>query len=278
MNLQMLYYFIQVAKEQSISKAATSLLISQPALSKQIKKLEAVLGFHVLQRSSKGTKLTERGEALFQDLAPHFSHIHRAVEKHMDRETIYLGCTPIESSYYLPNQYRELQSMNVTISDVLDNDKDLIPLMFETKLDAAIIQDIPSHKGLLSQFLFEDQFEVAVPVDHRLAKQSKVSINECLVETLILPPSNTPLYKRVMALIEQRKVEPKEVIETSWHNVVGFTAARAGIAFIPGMMAKHIELRGVRFLPIADYALTRNLYLFSVNRSILDVLVYVLSA
>ncbi|HLR65583.1 MAG TPA: LysR family transcriptional regulator [Virgibacillus sp.] len=278
MNLQTLYYFIQVAKEQSLSKAATKLFVSQPALSKQIKKLEGVLGFSVLKRSSKGIGLTERGEALFRDLEPLFWDVHRTIEKHMNHETIHLGCTPLESSYYLPRKYQGLQSANVTISDVLDNDKDLIPRLFETKLDAAIIQDIPSYKGLFSQFLFKDQFEVAVPVDHWLANQSKVSIDECLAEKLILTPSSTPLYQRVMTLIEQRKVAPKEVIETSWHNVMGFTAAGVGIAFVPGMMTTHIELRGIRFLPIHDYALTRDLYLFSVNRSILDVLVYAFSA
>ncbi|QQK76207.1 LysR family transcriptional regulator [Salicibibacter cibarius] len=278
MNLQMLYYFIQVAKEQSITKAATKLFISQPALSKQIKKLEGVLGFLVLRRSSKGIELTERGEALFQDLEPLFSDVHRAIEKHMDHETIHLGCAPTESSYYLPAHYRRLHSANVIIPDVLDNDKDLIPLLFDTKLDAAIIQDVPSYKGLFSHFLFEDQFEIAVPIDHQLAKQSKVSIDECLAETLILPLSSTPLHQRVMTLIEQRKVTPKKVMETSWHNVVAFTAGGYGISFIPGIMANYIELRGVRFLPIVDYTPTRNLYLFSVNRSILDVLVYALSA
>lgn len=278
MNLQMLHYFIQVAKEQSISKAAAKLFITQPALSKQMKKLEGVLGFPVLRRSSKGIELTKRGKALFHDLEPLFSSVHRTIEKHMDHEKIHLGCTPIESSYYLPLHYRGLQSANVTITDVLDHDKDLIPLLFETELDAAIIQDMPSYKGLFSHFLFKDEFEVAVPIHHRLAEQSNVSIDECLAETLILPPSGSPLYQRVMTLIDVRNVVPKEVIETSWHNVVGFAAAGAGIAFIPGIMATNIERRGVRFLPIIENVLTRDLYLFSVNRSILDVLVYTLSA
>src|SRR5699024_12702897 len=112
-----------------------------------------------------------------------------------------------------------------------------------------------SYKGLFSQFLVKDQFEVAVPVEHCLDNQSKVSIDECLAEKLILTPSSTPLYQRVMTLIEQRKVAPKEVIETSWHNVMGFTAAGVGIAFVPGMVTTQIEIRGIRVLPGQDYTL-----------------------
>lgn len=277
MDLQMFDYFIRVAKEQSLSKAAEKLFISQPALSKRMKNLEVFLGFRVFRRTSRGIELTEKGEGLYWDLDPHFTQIHQNIGKHMDRKAINIGCTPETSIYYLSDHYQEMKTANVMIKKVTDDDQAFIPLLLDTEIDAAIIQDISQHKHLYSHFLFEDPFFAAIPVEHPLAGQEAVTIDECLGETLIVPPTDTPLYKQITQIAEHKKIQPKEWIETSWQNIIGFVAAGAGIAFSPGIMATHIEHRGIRFLPLHDYTLSRNLYLFAVNQTILNILVYKLS-
>lgn len=70
MNLQKLEYFRMVAREKSITGAATKLFISQPALTKQIKSLEAELGFPLLIRFSYGIELTEKGQQFLKDIEP----------------------------------------------------------------------------------------------------------------------------------------------------------------------------------------------------------------
>ena len=67
MELRVLHYFLAVAREQSISAAAESLHISQPALSTQLKALEAELGKQLLIRGTKGSRkvlLTDEGMIL----------------------------------------------------------------------------------------------------------------------------------------------------------------------------------------------------------------------
>ena len=67
MELRTLHYFLTVAREQSISAAAESLHISQPALSTQLKGMEAELGKQLLIRGTKGSRkvvLTEEGMIL----------------------------------------------------------------------------------------------------------------------------------------------------------------------------------------------------------------------
>lgn len=67
MELRTLHYFLAVAREQSISAAAESLHISQPALSTQLKSMEEELGKQLLIRGTKGSRrvmLTEEGTIL----------------------------------------------------------------------------------------------------------------------------------------------------------------------------------------------------------------------
>lgn len=63
-NLTALRYFISVAEERNFTRAASRLNIAQPALSRQIRKLEATLGAPLFVRNARGAELTEAGEIL----------------------------------------------------------------------------------------------------------------------------------------------------------------------------------------------------------------------
>ena len=67
MELRHLRYFIGVAEEENVSRAALKLHLSQPALSRQIRDLEDELGFLLLERSAKSVRLTEAGRAFLTE-------------------------------------------------------------------------------------------------------------------------------------------------------------------------------------------------------------------
>lgn len=67
-NIPLYHIFLTVARSSSISGAAKSLYISQPAVSKSIKKLEESLGVSLIKRSSKGITLTNEGNILYRYL------------------------------------------------------------------------------------------------------------------------------------------------------------------------------------------------------------------
>ena len=77
-NLNYYKIFYETAKNGSISKAAESLYISQPAVSKSVTKLEQSLGHTLFIRSKKGVRLTEEGQTLFEYLKKAFDSIDTA--------------------------------------------------------------------------------------------------------------------------------------------------------------------------------------------------------
>ena len=84
MELRVLHYFLAVAREQSISAAAQSLHLSQPALSTQLKALEEELGKQLLIRKSKGSRkvtLTEEGMILRKRAQEILSLVERTQEE-----------------------------------------------------------------------------------------------------------------------------------------------------------------------------------------------------
>ena len=72
MELRHLRYFIAVAREENVTRAALKLHVSQPALSRQIRDLEDELGFALLERTAKSVRLTEAGP-VFLDCIPNVS-------------------------------------------------------------------------------------------------------------------------------------------------------------------------------------------------------------
>ncbi|MFQ3545529.1 LysR family transcriptional regulator [Halobacillus rhizosphaerae] len=269
--LKKLNAFIEVAKQQSFTKAAEALYISQPALSKQMRRLEDELSFSLFNRASYGVELTEKGRGMVDELTPLFGRIHQTVKQYQFHEDkIRFGSTPVLTSYYLPKYFEKLARGNLHVTVVKDDSKDLLPLLEEGEIDAAIIQDTPSYQKLLSSYLLTDHFVAAIPISSPLAGKQEVTLKECLEETQIVPTKG-PLSEKLQIVMRDYEFTG-EVVETQYHAMAGLVALGMGIAYLPEMMVQQVEFRGVVFLPIQNTPFKRDLYLYARTYENLDYL------
>lgn len=81
MNLRQLTYFIAVAEERNLGRAAERLHMSQPPLTRQIKALEEAVGAQLFERMPRGMLLTQAGEALLQDARDIFGLVDQAADR-----------------------------------------------------------------------------------------------------------------------------------------------------------------------------------------------------
>src|ERR1700741_4981840 len=80
MELRRLRYFIAVAEEGHITRAAERLGIQQPPLSRQIKAIEQELGVQLFRRKARGVELTDAGHALLDDVRAMLTDLDQAFE------------------------------------------------------------------------------------------------------------------------------------------------------------------------------------------------------
>lgn len=90
-NLTQYNIFLTVVQEGNLSNAAKTLYISQPAISKAIKKLEESLGCTLFRRTSKGVSLTEDGELLYKHIKQAFSEISAGEDLLRTRKKLGVG-------------------------------------------------------------------------------------------------------------------------------------------------------------------------------------------
>lgn len=121
-------------------KAAQSLLISQPALSRQMKKLEEELGFPLFLTSRTGIELTAKSKALHEELSPLFSQITNIIEHYQTEGRIRFGSTPYISTYYMNDFMPSLNTIDILVTEVRQNSRELLPLLENRTIDAAIVE------------------------------------------------------------------------------------------------------------------------------------------
>ncbi|WP_055669876.1 LysR family transcriptional regulator [Desnuesiella massiliensis] len=105
MNLELYKFFYHVAKASNVSKASEQLYVTQPAVSRAIKQLEDELGCQLFFRTSKGVKLTQEGEVLFQYIEQAFNFISSGEKKVSDIKSLLTGEVKIGASETLCKYY-----------------------------------------------------------------------------------------------------------------------------------------------------------------------------
>ena len=166
-TLRQLRYFRALVEHGSFSRAAESVYVSQPALSLQIRELEAVLGGPLVERESRGVLLTRLGKEVHEQSL-------RVLDETLLLETmgkqyevgslrIALGIVSTLASYLLPGLMKRLNEASPRIEpDVLEaTGQDLVTALLAGRLDAAIVSLPLGMMELPEQELFEDRFLVA---------------------------------------------------------------------------------------------------------------------
>lgn len=232
MNLLQLEYFQEVAKAQSITKAAKALNISQSALSVMMGKLENELGYPLFTKQGRNIAITPYGQKVV-----HYSYILLHQMDDIKREfrelrgednelTISLGVT--DSNFYGDWILALLDKAPDLKLNILQMPREEIYNNLLTgNLDFGISNGREYHNQISSRLLFSQPYQLLVFRDHPLAEKGRISLEELAEEPLI---SLSPTHKERLIdnLMQETHFHPNIIFEGNPDIMTEMFHARMG--------------------------------------------------
>lgn len=170
------------ARNGTLSKAAEELHITQPALTRSMKKLEEETGFSLFNREGRRITLNEGGK-----IAAQYAQIILSEEKEMDNaldhwqrsmHAVTIGsCAPMPIARLMPSLQMQFPDKAI-VTETADNDKTLIDHLKSRDMKAAILHENPDIPGLFFQRYIHENICIFVTKDHPLAKKKSVTLAE----------------------------------------------------------------------------------------------------
>ena len=261
MELRHLRYFVAVAELENVTRAATKLRVSQPALSRQIRDLEDEIGFQLLERSAKSIRLTEAGRVFLTEARQVLLHAEDAVNKARAaaggaQGEIHVGYAPSLTVQILPPMLRAFQGrfprIRVSLHDL--SSEEMLEQLGTRKLQVALTVRPPVKllSGLAFVELARYAMVVAVAPNHPLAKLKAVTLKHVALEPLIgLNRMEYPEYhvetKELFAAVGLKPNFAEE--HEGGTGIIAAVEAGRGIALVPSSLACIVGAR-VKLLPL----------------------------
>ena len=242
MDVKSLSYFVTVAEELNITRAAEKLNLSQPPLSIQIRNLENELETVLFIRGKRKLELTESGRLLYRRAKEILSLTSKAEEeirsmKHGLSGTISLGLVegtaPDIAGEWFSEFYRSHPNVRFRILD--GSTDDLLEKMRSGLISLAVITS-PCDHSLLNSFPVGKEPMVAfMSKDHPLAStgEDSISISQLIGEPLIVP-SRRALIEDIYRWFREARSEPKIICEMdSYLDAAALAGNGMGISIFP---------------------------------------------
>ena len=267
MELRHLRYFVAVAEDLSVTRAASRLNIAQPALSHQIKSLEEEVGTLLLHRLSRGVALTGPGVLFAEDARAILAAVEAAKTRARRAAAGELGLMRIGftgSASFNPFVTGAIRDYRAAFPDVeieLAEEPTAVLLagLKAGRLDVAFLRPLPGEvDGLWSRHLFDEPMVAAVPASHPVAAHDTVRLADLAEEAFIFYPrrNGRALYDAIMSACEAAGFTPRIAQDApQLTSVVNLVATGIAIAVVPASMSR-MATGEVRYVHILDHAPT----------------------
>ncbi|QDU30730.1 Hydrogen peroxide-inducible genes activator [Anatilimnocola aggregata] len=241
MEITQLRYFLKLAERGNFTRAAEDLLITQPALSRSIAKLEAELGQPVFERHARTVELTDSGKLLLARAEQILTLVDDTVAEITDdgrTGRIRLGTIPTIAPYLLPPLLRGFatkcpQSNVIVYEEVTEK---LLQRVLHGEIDLAILA-LPVPKQYLHvETLFEEELRLVLPVDHPLSKKKQIVLDDLQPYSFVLLDETHCLSNDIVSFCRQRSLQPVSVERTSQlATVQELVSLGHGVSLVPAM-------------------------------------------
>ncbi len=262
-DLRQIRQFIAVAEELSFRNAAIRLNMSQPPLSIAIRQLEQELGETLLDRNSRGVRLTQVGEVFLREARRTLAQAEHAINlarRTGDGIVGSLRITFVASAALgvLPQLIRRFREQHPEAAISLDSDttgSQIAALRHGRSDIALVVVPLQDRSGISLAPFRQEKMMLAVPRGHRLATRQAVEIGELTEEIFVtFPFSEGPGFEsQFLSACQRAGFSPTIRQEVSQMlTKVMLVATGVGIALVPAAFST-VPMPDVAFIPILEH-------------------------
>ncbi|WP_129840067.1 LysR family transcriptional regulator [Streptomyces sp. RFCAC02] len=260
LDTRLLRYFVAVAEEGTITRAAARLFVSQPSLTRQIRQLEDRLGTPLFDRSRTGMTLTEPGRALARRapaLLDGLDSVLRETREAAARaaRTLrvgFLASAANEATRWIVAEFaRRRPGWRAEMRQAPWSDPSAG--LASGAVDVALVRlPFPGQEALRTTALFVEPRWVALPAGHPLAGREVIPFRDLWDEPFVAAPAGTGEWRDHWLAAGERDGRPVRVgavteLPDDWLSAV---AHGHGVALAPASAARFYARPGVTYRPV----------------------------
>ncbi|MGO7870981.1 LysR family transcriptional regulator [Rhizobium leguminosarum] len=254
-TLRQVQYFVAVAEQGSVTRAAQNLSISQSSVTEALKELESDLGVELFERHPRGLTITHSGHQFLRHATKILASVSDARTSFSGQQsalsgTLNIGVTSLVAGYVLSDllaRYRRA-CPGIEVSAIEDNGGYLEHLLVGGELDVAVmvISNLRDRMALQAEILETSPYRLWLPMGHPLVSADIISVADIAREPLIMLTVDE-IEENTGKLLSALGARPHVAFRTrSVEAVRSLVATGAGVALLPDLVYRPWSLEGDR--------------------------------
>lgn len=255
MEIQQLYYYMELCKQKNFTEAGYACNMTQGALSKQICKLENELGITLIRRNTRKIELSKEGE-IFLSYAKKMTGTYEEMLKNVQKnQEIKIGCMPVLAPYHFARLVADFRKEYPDIKLVIDERIASEIQENSDRYDFLILREnmMEDQKKFRFSPLYDDKLCAVLYEKHPLYGRDRLQLKELKDDVFIFPERGSGSYEVFYKSCEKAGFEPKIAFEFPQANtIMSFVSEGVGVTITFSTVYREAKCAGVKMIPLED--------------------------
>mgnify|MGYP000338192270 FL=1 len=255
MEIQQLYYYMELCKQKNFTEAGYACNMTQGALSKQIRKLENELGITLIRRNTREFELSKEGE-IFLSYAKKMTGTYEEMLKNVQKnQEIKIGCMPVLAPYHFARLVADFRKEYPDIKLVIDERIASEIQENSDRYDFLILREnmMEDQKNFRFSPLYDDKLCAVLYEKHPLYGRDRLQLKELKDDVFIFPERGSGSYEVFYKSCEKAGFEPKIAFEFPQANtIMSFVSEGVGVTITFSTVYREAKCAGVKMIPLED--------------------------